>query len=343
MTAITQKTSNVLAVRTSKDTLLERALSVVWNVRHPLSPFCESLLPVPDRLTYQTQDNHRVTIERFPHAKGRGEPLLICTGPLIHSRILRLGKGEFLRGLQENGFDVYLFAHRGQRNAQAPKDNISNYSWNDILNHDLPCAIDAIKRYTKSSRIFLLGHGLGGLLTYSWLSMGGSRDLAGNITIDAPALYTPHNIPLRYTLLNKVLSQIQQYPTKTLAQLQAQRSPVFHPGLSPEKSRGILHHCLENISPNMVHQLTTWLKTGRFCSDTQYHLSTIRKCTLPKLLLAGAHEELSSYVSFTNERLTQGTYQKNTWKHLPFWEDAHQPIASIVSWSAHLRNHCWED
>ena len=106
MTAITQKSSNPLAARTTKDTLFERALSVVWNVRHPLSPFCESLLPVPDRLTYQTQDNHRVTIERFPNSRGRGEPILICTGPLIHSRILRLGEGQFLRSLQENGFDT---------------------------------------------------------------------------------------------------------------------------------------------------------------------------------------------------------------------------------------------
>ena len=173
--------------------------------------------------------------------------------------------------------------------------------------------------------------------------MGGSRDLAGNITIDAPALYTPHSIPLRYTLLHKILSHIHQYPTKTLAQLQAQRSPVFHPDLSPEKSRSILHHCLENISPNMVDQLVNWLKTGRFCSDTQYHLSTIRKCTLPKLLLAGAHEDIASYVSFTNDSLSQGTYKKKSWKHFPFWEDATQPMESILSWSEKLRNHCWED
>ena len=343
MTAITQKNNTSLTARATKETLLERVLSVVWNVRHPLSPLCEPLLPVPDRLTYQTKDDHRVTLEHFPHSQGRGEPILICTGPLIHSRILRLGEGEFLRALQQNGFDVYLFAHRGQRNAQPPQESKSNHSWNDLLEHDLPCAIDAIKRYTKASRIFLLGHGLGGLLTYSWLSMGGSRDLAGNITIDAPALYTPHTIPLRYTLLHKILSQIHQYPTKTIAQLQAQRSPVFHPEMSPEKSRSILHHCFENISPSMVDQLTTWLKTGRFCSDTQYHLSTIRNCTLPKLLLAGAHEDIASYVSFTNDSLSRGTYQKKSWKHLPFWEDAEQAMESILSWSETLRNHCWED
>ena len=343
MTAITQRTNSSLTVRTTKETLLERVLSVFWNVRHPLSPLCESLLPVPDRITYQTQDDYRVSLEHFPHSQGRGEPILICTGPLIHSRILRLGEGQFLRALQQNGFDVYLFAHRGQRNAISPQGATSNHSWNDILNYDLPCAIDAIKRYTKASRIFLLGHGLGGLLTYSWLSMGGSRDLAGNITIDAPALYTPHTIPLRYTLLQKFLSHIRQYPTKTIAQLQAQRSPTFHPEITPERSRGILHHCLENISPNMVDQLTKWLKSGRFCSDTQYHISTIRNCPLPQLLLAGANEELSSYVSFTNDTLSQGTYQKKNWNHLPFWEDADQAVEGILSWSKTLRNQCWED
>lgn len=346
MTAITQNTKVPLIARTKKSTLLESALSIVWSLRHPLSPLSETLLPIPDRLTYQTDDGWRVTMEHFPHTKGRGEPILVYMGPLIHSRILRLGDGQFLRALQENGFDVFLFSHRGQRNSVPPSSHTStsvHHTWNDILNHDLPCAIDAIKRYTKASRIFMLGHGLGGLMTYSWLSHGGARDLAGTITIDAPALYTPHNIPLRYQLLQKILAHWSQYPTKALAQLQAQRSPLLHPDLSPQRSRGILHHCLENISPNMVDQLTHWITTGRFCTNTQHHLSTIRSCTLPKLFLAGSYEDIAHYVSCTNDYLSHGTFHECSWEHLPFWEDSTHLTESIFPWTSSLRNHCWEE
>ena len=346
MTAISQNTHAPLIARPTKSTLLESALSLIWSLRHPLSPLSEPLIPITDRLTYQSKDGWRVTMEHFPHTRGRGEPVLIYMGPLIHSRILRLGEGQFLRSLQENGFDVFLFSHRGQRNSirlPSIKSTSANHSWNDILHHDLPCAVDAIKRYTKATRIFMLGHGLGGLMTYSWLSGGGARDLAGNITIDAPALYTPRKIPVRYQLIQQILAHWTQYPTKALAQLQAQRSLILHPEISPQRSRGILHHCLENISPSMAQQLTQWLRTGRFCSKTQHHLSTIRSCTLPKLFLAGSHEDVSSYVSFTNDCLSQGTFHKSSWNHLPFWEDSALLTAPLLEWISPLRDRCWEE
>jgi alpha-beta hydrolase superfamily lysophospholipase len=345
MSTLTHTAPSPLIKPPRSGSLFESGLSLLWGLRHPLSPLSESLLPVPDRITYQTEDDWRVVMEHYPNTSGRGEPLLLYTGPLLHTRSVRLGEANLLQTLQGMGFDVFLFSHRGQRNAtfRNTSQQEKKLGWMDILSHDVPSAIDAIKRCTGAKRVFWMGHGLGGLMLYSWLSMGGSRDLAGAITIDAPGLYTPTKIPLRLKLLHKLFSAQKKYPTRNLAQLYAQRNPIIHPDISPQKTRSLLHHCLEDLSPQLVQHILQWLETGRFCIQEQHYLSTIRGCQLPTLLFAGANQECADYVSFTKAYLPQAEYQKGTWKHIPFWDQASEITDRLALWTEPLRDRCWAD
>ena len=89
-----------------QDAFFHRMMSFFWSIRHPRAKFCEDLCPVPDRIIYQSSDGCRTTVSRYPHTQGRGEPLILATGPLIHPRILRLGQASFLKELQKQGFTI---------------------------------------------------------------------------------------------------------------------------------------------------------------------------------------------------------------------------------------------
>ena len=180
-------------------------------------------------------------------------------------------------------------------------------------------------------------------MLYSWLSIGGERDLAGACTIDAPALYTPQKIPLRMKILAKFLSGLPHYPTKKIAQIYAQSAPKLHPALSPERSRGILHHCMENVSPQLVEDIVAWIETGRFCLDNTHYLSTLRHCKLPLLFLAGHQDEFSEYVASTTAHFSKASFVNRQWEHLPFWEDATHICTAMSSWIPPLRDACWTE
>lgn len=344
MTTLTYNSSSALHKTVLSNSIFESSLSFLWNIRHPLSRFTEPLLSVPERITYQTSDNWRVTMDCFPHKKGRGEPLLLSTGPLLHCNVLRLGESTLLKALQMQGFDVFLFSHRGQRNAHyLNKHKAPIIDWNDIVSKDMAAAIDAVKKYSGAQKVFWMGHGLGGLMLYSWLSIGGERDLAGACTIDAPALYVPQKIPVTIKILSKFLSRLPHYPTKNIAQLYAQSAPELHPNLSPERSRGILHHCLENISPLLVEHIVHWIETGRFCLDNKHYLSTLRHCKIPLLLLAGQQDEFAEYVSSTTKHFSTARFHHGNWTHMPFWEEAQHIYTPLSSWIQPHRDACWTE
>jgi pimeloyl-ACP methyl ester carboxylesterase len=50
---------------------------------------------------------------------------------------------------------------------------------------DLPAAVQAVKKVTQKSKLFYLGHSMGGMLGYAYA--GAHQDLEGLITVGAAA------------------------------------------------------------------------------------------------------------------------------------------------------------
>jgi len=216
-----------------------------------------------------------------------------------------------------------------------------NIGWSNIINKDVIAAVDAIKRFTRADKIFWLGHGLGGLMLYSLLSIGGERDIAGGISIDAPALFTPHRLPLPLKIIQKIWNQERVFPSKIFAQLYAQIDSNILGSVSPEQKRGILYHCCENISSGLSTEIADWLETGRFCTNDQHHLSTLRGVKTPLLFCSGNDAERSTYVSYTSQYFLNPSIVKGSWNAFPFWEESSPLIESIESWTKDKKDACW--
>ncbi len=112
MLSLTLPSPKFLSLPKETPPLTDALLRLVWSSRHPRERYTMQPLPVPDKILYHTKDGWGIHLERFPHTHGRGEPLIISTGPVLHPRILTLGEAKALQLLRASGFDIYLFSHR---------------------------------------------------------------------------------------------------------------------------------------------------------------------------------------------------------------------------------------
>ena len=178
-------------------------------------------------------------------------------------------------------------------------------------------------------------------MLYSLLSIGGERDIAAGITIDAPALFTPYKLPLPIKLLQKFWNQSRIFPSKFFAQLYAQLDPEILGSVSAEHKRGILYHCCENISSTLSCEIVDWLETGRFCTNNQHHLSTLRQVQTPLLFCSGNDKERTAYVSYTSQYFQNAHTVHGDYNAFPFWENSQSITSAIEEWSKEKRDACW--
>jgi pimeloyl-ACP methyl ester carboxylesterase len=90
---------------------------------------------------------------------------------------------------------VALQRQRARRGGRLPRDVEYDWDIDSYYLHDLPAAIDAVKRRTGRETIFYCGHSMGGMLGYGLASA--ARDLAGLVTVGAPCDPGKGYLPLR--------------------------------------------------------------------------------------------------------------------------------------------------
>jgi pimeloyl-ACP methyl ester carboxylesterase len=121
------------------------------------------------------------------------------------------GAGAFIYNtdyITSNIEDKYAFVYWDQRNSGASQGNSNGkYLTLGLMTDDLKKVIEVIKdRYGQDSRIFLLGHSFGGLLTSSFLTTGNNQSMVkGWIFADGS-----HNYPMNDTLTRAMLLTIGQ-------------------------------------------------------------------------------------------------------------------------------------
>ncbi|MEC7983984.1 MAG: alpha/beta fold hydrolase, partial [Myxococcota bacterium] len=320
-------------------------LRFLWSSRHPRERYTLAPMAVPDRIMYHTKDGWEIQLERFPNTKGRGEPLIISTGPVIHPRILTLDKAVALQSLRAQGFDVYLFSHRGH-SLSKPLSEVNQLRFDHIIQQDIPAAIDAVKRVSKSKRVFWLGHGLGGLMLYAWLSYGGGRDIAGAITIDSPAFFAPGSRRKLLKLLSHLLPENRSLPTSPIALLGSQMNPTLSSALSPRLNRSILRYGCEDISTDLFKQMMQWLESGRFFSYHQGHnyLTGLKGSQTPIMFMSGLSDEINAYLRPMRGYFQNSSLHVGKWDVFPLLEEQAASLTEKMHlWAKPYRDKCWTE
>src|SRR6266403_1880224 len=129
-----------------------------------------------------------------------GQPLLLVPGWSQNRHAFTCG--DFVKQLLAYGADIHIIELRGHglsnqelqiARGLRPRDLDWDWDIDSYFLHDVPAAVEAVKKRTGRSKIFYLGASMGGMLGYGYA--GSHDDLAGLIAIGAPSAAgrTRHN------------------------------------------------------------------------------------------------------------------------------------------------------
>jgi polyhydroxyalkanoate synthase len=245
---------------------------MAWRTLHPASRdrFVEQERPAAARrLYYQSRDGWRAPLFRIePLAGVPGEPLIIVHGLLEDPDFYRYGAVTLAQALRDQGFAVYLLSYRADRHAEPPEPAArKRISAEAIVEQDLPAALEAVAADSGFRRVFVVGHGFGGLLA---LALAGRRDahLASVVAMGAPLVL--QRAPSEARMASRVLDWLPgswTVPVRAMARLGA---PLFDerttPWLAaqslPSRVRGALMFGADDPSVALLRSIRQWMKSG---------------------------------------------------------------------------------
>ena len=125
------------------------------------------------------------------------EPLLLVPGWSQNRHAFSCG--DFVKRLLWYGADVHILELRGhgkssrelqlaraEAEGRAPPEDL-DWQWDldSYLLFDVPAAVAAVKQRTARSKVYYVGHSMGGMLGYGYAAQ--HQDLAGLVTLGAPS------------------------------------------------------------------------------------------------------------------------------------------------------------
>jgi predicted alpha/beta hydrolase len=221
-------------------------------------------------LETRTADGVTVRIDHVP-AQGTRRGVLVCLHAMMtDGRYFgaRRDGDSFAGELAARSIDVFVADFRGHGRSMPPRAGTGDWSFDDLVELDLPAIIAAVARASDTSprELVILGHSLGGLVTCAALG-------TGRIPAPRKLLLGATSVWLGETLARKAIMGVYGGVTALLG-----RAPIkaLRVGTTDE-------------SASYVAQLTGWAQGGRWLSrrgiDYQAALAAI---TTPTFAFSGA-------------------------------------------------------
>jgi len=236
------------------------------------------------RYELRTSDGFALALFRSPSPRPhlRKRPVLLLHGVAANRFGFGLSEQANLpRFLNEHGRDVWLLEFRGARSSRdllnrkrAPIDV------DRMLDVDLPAAVDQIVNVTGASAIDLVGHSLGGLLTYLYLGRHPDAPVGRAVTLSAPSGFR-HMLPaLGRPLLRRPAGRARNVLDRVsglkLDRISKTRGPLGHlvmwrqhsrvGNMDRHERRLFLDHAVEDMPGSFLGQLMDWVVDGRMTS-----------------------------------------------------------------------------
>ncbi len=252
-----------------------------------------------------TPDGWSVQIVEYPAKDApQGLPVLVSHGFFTNDRMMDLDDAHsIVRWLSAQGRPAWLMALRGGGGS----DRIDRaqgrgpYNFDTLWRQDLTSAIAYVRERSGGGSIDYIGHSMGGMLGYAYLSQGG-QGLNAVVTLASPTRFDWGG--LHATLLERVTRLVIRpdtvLPVTTASSLSApflpalERNPlqrlIFNPkNLSQETLRALARGGSADASGALILQMLDMYRSGRFASadgkiDYRRDMATIRT---PVLVVAG--------------------------------------------------------
>jgi alpha-beta hydrolase superfamily lysophospholipase len=229
----------------------------------------------------------------------------------------------------------------------------------DFVREDIPAVVEAISRLTGPRPVFLMGHSLGGLVSYAAApSLNGA--LAGVITLGSPYLFTRGSIPL--TALGTVMLALDRRVPLGHGALALKgwgelirvarvfvESPVFplpirgfaprsmEPGVLAQHMSLAMDHGSITVLRNMFLDAAESRKTGHRLGGLSGYAEAFESLDLPLLVISGSEDDLAPPCSvvpaFERSGSTDKTYRTFPRGHIDILmgKDAPRTIWPLLS------------
>jgi pimeloyl-ACP methyl ester carboxylesterase len=288
---------------------------------------------------------------------GTSAPILLVHGFGQNRYAWHLPARSLSNYLARAGFDVFNLDLRGHGRsrhfgARPPR------SVDDYVSEDLPIALDEVRSHTGGRAPFLVGHSLGGLVSYAAAPKLGDG-VAGIVSLGSPYHFTRGSLSLqaisiffdalRLAHVPHVGIPVPLYPFGALMRTirRVADSPFYpiplrgwHAGaLEPHVLDQHLRLAFDRAGIAEIRNMFDWAAHKRFGGPTQDYVERFESMNLPLLVIAGSNDDLAPPASvrpgFERSRSKDKTYRTVPLGHIDLLVGRDAPLSTwplVLSW-----------
>ena len=232
-------------------------------------------------------------------AGGTGEPVILATELGLGPRCFDLTSGRSLvQFLHQRGYDVFVFGHRGHREARPPSRGV-RVDFDAISSHDVPAAIQTVLAQTGAKRVLWIGHGFGGQCLVAHMANDGDRDIASAVTLGSPVVFTPlRSTARRSAAIANALPATWRIPLDRVQALLMASSknldmaPITRRIEGP-MARSLILEGTEPVTLGLIQQMSRWHDTGQLVSKDNHfdYLEGVQGRRCPVLVIGSSGDQ----------------------------------------------------
>ncbi|MEO8878670.1 MAG: alpha/beta hydrolase [Polyangiaceae bacterium] len=261
-------------------------------------------------------------------------PVLLVHGFGQNRHAWHLPSRSFANHLAREGFDVFNLDLRGHGRSRA-LSQARPKSVRDYVHDDLPAAIDEIARQSGNRGVFVIGHSLGGLVSYA--AAPSLRDrLAGIVTLGSPYHFARGSFELQAVAMlvrGLRVARIRSVDAPVAMRMIASAMRTFRmvaDGPLPMPLRGWrvgalephvldehLRLAFDHAGLDEMLAMFDWANAKRFGGHREYYVEEFEALDLPLLVIAGDEDELAPPQSVRPAFVRSASLDK-TYRSLPF-------------------------
>jgi lysosomal acid lipase/cholesteryl ester hydrolase len=281
------------------------ALSAASCVRVvPLPQFAE-----PQRAT--TDDGWGIALVRYrPTGPPTGLPVIMVPGISANARNMDLDdQHSMARWFAAHGREAWTVSLRGAGDSDLPdaKHGRAGFSFDDYWKRDLPAVIAWVKKVTGAAQVDYVGHSMGGMVIYAYLSQGG-QGVHAAATLGSPTRFKwgtgVEN--LLSSGVTRLFSTDWMVPSSTGAGIAAPFEPLaiggplqtyfYNPETTDPKAwQRLIAYGTADVSTGVARQLLSLMVKDRFESaDGAIDFrADMARVTTPVLVVAGKLDRIA--------------------------------------------------
>lgn len=266
----------------------------------------QDLPPEAQRHRATTDDGIEIELTRYlPNGEARGLPVVLCHGISANARNMDLDERvSMARWFAAQGREAWTMSLRATGASTDPKGPVN---FDDYWRHDLPAVLAYVKRTSGVAQVDYVGHSMGGLVLYAYLSQGGQG------VRTAATMGSPTRIDYGSTIESvindfgiRIVSPSGALPTSLGARLVAPLEPLVDDGpverffYNPQSTSSDSFHRLllygtADVAGGVALQLSTMMKTGEFLSFDKRinYREDMAKVTTPTLVVAARMDRIA--------------------------------------------------